>query len=542
MRKNILLLIISVFTLFSCDFLNTPPLAKSSTETFYNDPENCQLAVNAMYDPLQWQATYDRSMWAIGDVCSDDAEKGGGDSKTLYYADQTDMHQLARYQTSVLNPYVSLLWSAFYVGITRANTMLDATEDLASGENKAEFLRLRGEARFLRAFYYFDLVRVFGPVPLIKKGINPVEAKEQGNRAAGDDSEGSKQVAEIYKFIVSELESIKEDLPWSYSDAEKGRVTQAAARALLAKAYLYQKNYESAFKAAEELINHANNPHHLEANYADIFDMDMKNENSIEYVFKISFMDAQNGEQYGTFQGGEGSEKPSYTNVRYIKDKSNKQVGLDTKGYGFNIPRQDLIDQFDSEDPRLDMIWKKGKNDTIYWNNNGVEGWYKIDFPTDYSTGYYCKKSTVNFDKFAEFKAQSTGKDIPLIRWAEVLLIAAEAGVQSGHNAEALAYVNDVRERARNSKIGGSGTIPADLSSVTIDDVKKERRMELFCEGHRYFDVVRWDEADEVFGNIKEDCAGYSVTWNPATKGRFPIPSTQIKLHSGGKLMQNPGY
>jgi len=557
--KKIAIIVVSALALASCsdDFLNKEPLAVGSNVTFYDTPGNCELAVNAIYDPLQWEEMYSRNFWAIADVASDDAEKGGGEDAPRYKDDQPPMFDISTYNVNQLNQYIIDMWKGYYIGIGRANAMLDQTGEFVTGKDSTVYKRMRGEARFLRAFYYFDMVRIWGPVPLVTKTVSPGESYGIGNRASGDDAVGSKQMREIYNFIVDELTAIQNDVPWTYDAANFGRVTRGAVKALLAKVLLFRADvfsqnadYELAYQVAKGLITDPNNPHSLEPKYQDIFDMDMLKENSPEILFSIQFIDAPKSDSYNRDGQGEGTIKPTYTGPRYfIKDDGSVGSSGDF-GYGFMMPRKDLVDQFDANDPRLDMMYKP--NDSIYWDipSKGNPKWYKIYYPS-YTTGYYNKKAGLNYNKFASLKAQSSGKDIPVIRYAEVLLIAAEAGIQSGHADDAKTYVNLIRQRARNSKRTMTafntytytpGTIPADLSSVTLDDVRKERRLELYCEGHRYFDVVRWGKADEIFGAIKQDVAGNPVSWKPATHGRMPIPQEQIILHSGGNLIQNPGY
>lgn len=560
--KKIAITVLAALALVSCsdEFLNKEPLAVGSNVTFYDNPINCELAVNAIYDPLQWESMYSRNFWGIADVATDDAEKGGGEDAPRYKDDQLEMFDISTYNVNQLNTYIKDMWVGYYIGIGRANAMLDQTTEFLTSEDSVIYKRLRGEARFLRAFFYFDMVRLWGPVPLVTATVSPGDSYSIGNRASGDDEKGTKQIEEIYNFVVDELTAIQNDLPWSYDAANFGRVTQAAVKTLLAKALLYRADvlkqnadYELAFQTAKNLINNPNNPHSLEPKYQDIFDMDNLKENSPEIIFSIQFIDGATSESYDRAGQSEGTIKPTYVGPRYyIKDDGSVATSGDY-GYGFLMPRQDLVNQFDANDPRLDMMYKP--NDSIYWDlptksTTKTPKWYKIYYPS-YTTGYYCKKSGLNYDKFGTAKAQASGKDIPVIRYADLLLIAAEAGVQSGHADDAKTYINLIRKRARESKrvmtayntyTYSVGTVPADLPSVTLNDVKKERRMELYCEGHRYFDVVRWGEADVIFGAIKSDIAGNPVNWKPATLGRMPIPQEQIILHNSGNLKQNPGY
>lgn len=575
--KKVAIAIIAVLGLYSCteDFITKDPLGVSSTASYYNNPDQCQLAVNAVYDPLGWFEMHDEFLWKIGDICSDDCEKGGGNSFDQYEIDDWDKSgQLALFQATDRSTIMSGIWETAYIAIARANAMLDATTD----QNSKQYKTMRAEVRFLRAWYVFQLTRVFGPVILPSSSVSVADAENLGNRADGDDGEGTKQVRAQYDFIISELEAVKNDLPTNAS--EFGKVTAGAAKAFLAKAYLYRANicgtgssdFQKAFDVAYGLYNDANgSTYALEKHYQDVFDIyGDSHEQSKEVLFSVQYIA---GSKYG--RQGDGSITPIYVAPRYYWDAANgKSQQEDGIGYGFAIPTQNLLDEFgDTYDARASLILAspykdatvnstivKQKLDTAAWIIPGNitpknEGWYAIG-ATDWSTGYYCTKKTQLSTLLCNSgnNTQVAGKDYVLIRWAEVMLIAAEAGVQCGHEAEALTMVNALRERARNSartidykKSGltaacysySPATTPADLSSVDLDAVKKERRLEMYCEGERYWDLIRWNDVKKF---RTEDIKGEKVSYNEATLGRWPIPQAEIILHTGGNLKQNPGY
>lgn len=563
--KKILLISLSALVLISCteDFITKEPLAMITNVTFYDNPQNCELAVNAIYDPLGWQNMYQVAAFAYGDVASDDTEKGGGNSVADYPTDQADMNPIATHTATPLNTYLRDWWEYAYIGIARANEMIYRTGDLVTGEHAAHYRRMRGEARFLRAFYYFDLVRLFGPVPLVTQPISPLNAENIGNRADGDDAAGNKQVEAIYNFIISELNAIQNDIPWVYNTENRGRVTAGAAKALLAKVYLFKADllgekdgeYKKAYDLAVEVIN--NGTHELEPMFHDLFDMALDNEYNKEVIFAIQFTSGTE-----TLRGEEGNIRPVYTSPRIFVNPANGQNAVrDGYGYGFNMPRQDLVDAFDPLDPRLDLIIAAGDSLLCTAFSPTTIAWYAIG-KVNWNTGFYSLKGTVNYDVFAAFDSQVIGKNIPVIRLGEVYLLAAEAAFKNNDPANALKYVNDIRERARNSAaasipnvrgafyknriaaglVGSPSQPPVALTAITLDDIKLERRLELFTEGHRFFDLVRWGDADAVLGAITQDVAGYPIQWSPAKLGRWPIPHTQITLHTGGNLIQNPGY
>lgn len=547
--KYIISLALGILMMTSCmeDFLQKKPLGKENNQTFYNTLENCEQAVNAIYDPAQWLSMYSRNYWGIGDVCSDDTEKGGQDE-----LDQPDMQALQTFTMQANNKYLTDMWRGFYIGIGRANEMLYRTDESNNPDVEVDattLARLRGEARFMRAFYYFDLLKIFGAVPLVEEPLQPGEGAQLGNRQDGDGPSGNKQKQAIRNFIINELEAIVYDVPWEYDVTNYGRVTRGAVLGLLTKAYIYNKSWSSALTTAETLM--AQYPT-LDVNYQDVFRKE--NEQNQEILFSIQFIDGVTGNDYD--RSGEGTERCTYVGVRNVinLDNNNSSKFMGEYGYGFNLPRQELVDLFHEDDPRLDLIMARG--DSIWWeftDNGGVLQKHPIDFPTAH-TGYYTRKGAVDYDQYSPAKPQSTGLDYPLIRLADVYLFAAEAALQgSGDKAKALEYVNAVRERARNSARKELGfrqyeaitsNEPADLTDIDIDILFEERRRELFCEGHRFFDMVRKGNAQEEIADKVADSFGQSIAENfkSGVNEVFPIPSSEILRHTGGNLIQNPGY
>lgn len=543
--KNLLIFSCSVILLSSCadEFLQREPLGLESNATFYKDKANCEEGVNSIYDPAQWLDMYSRNMWAYGDVCSDDTEKGGETVR-----DQPDMQALQTFTANSSNPYLVATWRGFYIGIARANDMLNATESGDVNFDKSALLRYRAEARFLRAMYYFDLTRIFGAVPLIVKPLSPGEGAGVGNRDFGTTAQSQKD--SVLGFVCAELDAIKGDLPWSYGASDIGRVTQGAALGLLTRAYVYKEQWAKALATAESLMSNTEMGYNqLSVNYQDIFDQ--LHENNKEILFSIQFVDAENGQSYD--RSGEGSEKPTYINVRTIKcldDKSEKFMGA--FGYGFNTPRKDLVSVFEPKDPRLDLIYKKG--DSIWWNfvevpNSKLQK-HPIVFPSAH-TGFYCKKGTLDYGQFAKAQSQSSNLDIPLIRLSEVYLLAAEAAFHTGDIDKATKFVNAVRLRARNSArkelgfhsyVSAVSTVPDDLTTVSLDDIYNERRRELFCEGQRFFDLVRTGKIADAIAGKKSDSFGSAISFTVGKNEVFPIPNIEILRHTGGQLIQNAGY
>lgn len=570
MKKNLIIVALVALGFCSCteDFITKNPLGVASSATYYKNVDQCQLSVNAIYDPLGWFNLHDEYLWKIGDICSDDCERGGGNDKANYtMGDDWDKSgQLSVFQASDRSTIMTGIWEASYIAIARANAMLAGTEEV---KDEKDFKVMRGEVRFLRAWYYFQLTKVFGPVVLLKETVSVADAENLGNRAS-DDPDGLKQVKAQYDFIIEELEAIKDDLPVTAS--EFGKVTNGAARAFLAKAYLYRANtcgtndLENAYQTAYNLYSEGT--YQLEEHYQNVFDIYSEAyERSKEVIFSVQHME---GSIYG--RDSEGSIMPVYMAPRYYYDPSKSASVLeDGLGYGFAIPTQDLMNEFEDGDPRATMVVASPyKNsdvtstisrlnlDTKAWcspaNIEGGEGWYEIG-ATDWTTGYYnMKKSCSSPRIMGSMNTQCVGKDNVLIRLADVMLIAAEAGVQCGHVTEATDLLNALRTRANNSArtidytADGSteacytytpSTALAMLPTADLDAVKHERRVEMYGEGERYWDLVRWGETDKF---RTKDIVGHEFKYDPKTLGRWPIPQAEIILHAGGNLKQNPEY
>jgi len=549
-----------------------PPIETPVIDSSYFDTgEQCRMAVDAMYITLSSQLLYQRGTEAL-DMLSDDAEKGGSLTNVAgYKSDQPEMYAMALYDANATNRITNNFWKEYYRIILQANSLIDLTADR---KDVPAYKEMRAEARFLRAFVYMDLVKMFGAVPLITSVIP--EAKSLSNREFGS-AEG--QIAAIYNFITSELEAIKGVLPQRQPNTQFGRANDAAVRAYLAKAYLYAEDFAKAYATAKELITTAKGNYGLEAQYHKVFDFDKTdNEYTIrEIVFAIQYVSNNN---YGNGSLYYANNLPYYTcgvpyyywygsnssNIRTIDNNPRAIVSATgtfrentSVGYGLVIPTKKLVDAFETGDPRLDMIAKSketapnGIADSIYWDGS----WQKIA-KTTFNTGNYTLKNYLNQ---AVFNGQLSGKDYILMRWAEVLLIGAEAAVRTGNTGDATAWVNELRERARNSKCTekapvmagykfSTSAVPANLTTVSITDVKKERQKELFCEnGTRYFDLLRWNKtndgdrisADEILSTIGNDLAGSARVWKPGQKGLFPIPIDEIRAHNGA-LIQNTGY
>ena len=604
----------TILSLTSCNkFLDRQVIAQETTDGYYNTKENALLAVNGVYDPMGWGNHESIFMQMIGDCNSDDCEVGG-DPAAL------DMGEFVQYETYKPNPssFTKDFIQNYYVGIQRANTFLESTTNV-----DYDARRYRGEVSFMRALYYFDLVRAFGPVPLITKS-GPAYYLS-GNRQSGDDAKGSKHIEKIYAQIVEDLKYAALTLPTAdkYTNTtDKGRATKGAAWGLLAKVYAFEASYcknnflflnETKSKLWEKVSQYADSVklyggYKLVPDYHTLFSK--ADENSIESLFEIQYVSGSQSvgggnKNEGTIKvvdfsprswfdasaatgtanqskWGYGLDEPTINLVSQfdLKDKATGSIKNYTVAYNPTIPaavkvngkkamnmwilddmtknQWNLQKDFTDYDPRIDMIIKP--NDSIYdYLTDAVKPkWQRICAFThkgtdlsDYAcTGFWSRKVLDGVDD--PDNPQVRGLNFIVLRYADIVLLKAEASLELGNDGDALNAVNEIRARARASRWERNGTgtgyntvtgtTPANLTSVTLEDVYKERRLELFCEGHRFFDIVRWGIADQICPNRPSEFHGSDFkSW----KGKYsyfqPIPPTLIS-EGKGNVVQNPGY
>ncbi|MFL2571329.1 MAG: RagB/SusD family nutrient uptake outer membrane protein [Parvicellaceae bacterium] len=478
------LLIVSLITFVGCKkFLDLEPPYAQDAENYFQNQSDYELALIGAYDLLQ--ASF-LSVW-IGEIASDNTI-AGGESVT----DTEGLHQIDDMNHGGVNNELRSVFRWNYAGVTRANYILENKDNIDFPGKDV----IIGEARFLRAFYYFELVKFFGDVPLIINQRLGVEEVAQLNRAP---------VAQVYSQIEEDLIYAASVLP--ISSSIKGKATKGAALAFLGKAYLYQNKWTEASSTFNDIIS--NGWFSLIPDYADLFSV--ASENNSETVFDVQYSGLEGG-GYGCLVCLEGNAGPGFQGIRQY----NGPIYGD--GNSYNLPTQNLYDFFPSSDPRRDFtildieafIAAQSNPQNIsyaigagghtgFYNNKYIKRQGEIGLPDNDLT------SPVNYR---------------VIRYADVLLMAAEANFQNGNTAFAEQYVNEVRQRA--------GVSP--LSGITLNDIYNERRLELSCEGHRFFDLVRTNQASNAID-------GFSV----GTHELFPIPQIEIDL-AGGNWSQNPGY
>ena len=491
MLRRFIFLLISVLGIvsISCqdDYLVKPLQGELTQSNFPVTSTDALTATNAMYEVLRF-GTYHRGFYPIDDVMSDDALKGSSPSDL-----GQDLQPFDIYDHNVTNPFIANWWGALYTGVRRTNVVINRVSEIDMDATlKARYV---AEGLFLRALYYSDLARGYGGVPIVTESVIRTDYVKASIEAT-------------YNFIEADLRKAIEDLPEKseYGGADLGRATKGAAKSLLARVYLYQQNYDSAAFYALEVINSAQ--YDLEPNYEDVFIE--ATEFGMESVFEIGGI----GEQGGISAGQNG-----YSTGQGVR-------GIPNRGIGANRPSLDLINSFEADDPRMQA--------TVIFVGEVIDG-IEIegdpqtpDVTEDGQPETYNQKIWVpGLTTFS-----SAAHNRRLIRYAEVLLIAAEAINAGGNPAGALTYLNEIRQRARN----GNTTILPDIaetnSDILEDLILEERRHELAMEGHRFWDIVRTGNAPEIFGPL-----GFQTNKHEL----LPIPQAEIDI-TNGQIGQNQNW
>lgn len=486
-NKIALTFILSLGMLLGCEsYLDIEPEATRDAENFFIVEEDYNQALIAAYDLLQ---TSYLSLW-IGDIASDNS-KAGGESPT----DTEGLHQIDAMTHGGVNGELRSIWRWMYTGITRTNFIFE-------NRNNIEFDgkdQIMAEASFLRAYYYFELVKIFGDVPLIlDKRLSISEASATPRTAA----------TEVYAQIEADLISAAATLDWTA--AQKGRATKGAALALLGRVYLYQDKFDEAASTLEEVIT--DGPYDLFSDYTTLFRL--ANEGNEETVFDIEYTGIEGG-GYGCFVCLEGFAAVGFHGIRQYSGPTYAD------GNSYNVPTQDLVDEFEANDIRLDASVLD--IEAFIAANPSEEITYVAG---DQHTGYYNNKYLKRAD---ELGAPDTDLTSPLnhkvIRFADVLLMAAEANNRKAapDDAKAQTYLNRVRTRVSMPDVTSTGS---DLT----DAIYHERRVELSGEGFHFFDLVRT-------GRAASQIDGFTTGKNEV----FPIPQDEIDL-AGAGWAQNAGY
>ena len=510
--KITLILLISTLLTSSCseDFLERKPTSALTELNYFKNVPELENGLIACYGALGSFAGFEVDYYSIGDIGSDDADKGSTDDDIPELLDVSYSRQRAT------NAWIYGIWIDAYAIIARCNEVIDKSTEIQG--DTAAIRKIVNQAKFIRALCYYQLATDFGDIPLLNRFMNPDELFLK--RAP---------VAEIWAQIESDLKDAT-NLPtkndWNKTENQSGRVTSGAAWGLLGKVYLTQKKYELANSAFSKVVNSDN--YQLVPNFGFIFTHD--GENCEESIFEIQHATHISGPSLGTWSGP----------FRMPRDSP--------AGWGFDCPTSDLLSEFEQGDPRIIYTFMF-KGDVFPLDGSNT---YTVE--NAYSpTGYNSRKAWIPWSELTGLNFWEYDINYRYMRYSEVLLLYAESLNKISKPDSARMLLNMVRERARNTPTTDPQRIscayllphPADLlPDVTTNDqtqlrqaIWREQRVELAIEGHRRNILLRTDRFKERMETAKK-YAGVKVE---PYELLLPIPQQEIEL-SNNVLTQNPGY
>ncbi len=502
-----LLVVITVITFTACDsdFLDIEPKGKLASENYPSTNAEAEMAIVGVYDLMQWN--YGRpwhSAFFIKVLSGDGSNAGGSNS-----SDQAQLQQIDDFTHVSDNVSIDGIWEGFYKTISLANTIIEVLpeKDFSSKE------QIIAEAKFLRAYNYFELITLFGDVPLIL-----VSAK---NESEYNNPRIPKE--EVYAQIEGDLTDAIEILPLksALSSGDKYRASKGTAQALLGKVHLFQEEWTEAASMFDVVIS--SGEYDLEENFADIWSSERKLGG--ESLFELLYSSGR-GYDWGNFPWDGTSESNIHVQLmgpREMFDVS--AIGI-SNGWGFNIPTAKIGQAFIDEEDNVrmaasliseaDLIAAGGAVNEE--NIHDYEGYIRLKYVTKTSETSSTTGATPDLNYETSWK---------LLRYADVLLMAAEAYYRSGDEVKALTELNKVRARANLADIESSG-------SALFEDIVKERQLELAFEGQRYWDLVRWGLASEELSSLGFESGKHEV---------LPIPQSEINSNTEiPESDQNPGF
>jgi len=493
MKNSIIIAISSIFLLTGCtDFLSIRPEATvPSTGMDYTKPENIFLPISAAYANMRTGSTHSFSYVGAFEITSDNADKGSSPE------DNPTMKQLDEFTFDPSNTLINELWGGYFNVVSGANNALYQMplfeSALLNEGDKAYTRQCAGEAKTIRAYAYFNLVRLFGRVPVLDKTLTSDElaAKKQESTDS------------IYRFIEKDLLEAIKVLPESYTSNWAGRISKYSAMAIKAKVHMYRNEWDSVASLTDRIMASGN--FDLLPNFRKEFSLDGKN--SVESLFEIqsSTLGKSNGDQ-------------TYLEYAFVQGPRGNSPG-NMQGWGFCTPSTNLINFFTARHDSVRALTTFLLRGTKTPEGDSIKAGCT-------NPVYNGKVYTPSVSNKWSFNGYGFDQNVHIIRYSDVLLMFAEAkvkgatvGNKSGFTA--LSAVNKVRDRVK---------LPL-LNAVVLQDVWDERRAELALEEDRFFDLVRSGQAATVLaGN------GFKAPKNNV----FPIPSAQIQLNTN--LTQNPNY
>lgn len=543
-------MIVVLLSAASCsDYLNEVTYGEVEPALMTN-PENVERAIISAYSVLNGQ--YDESSsafnspasnWSFGDVMSDDAYKGGGGT-----GDQNNLHLMEIFNANPTIIDIDRKWMALYEGVKRSNVALQLLEQSEKFNPDLKSTR-KGELHFLRGHYYFELKKIYNQIPYIDETATSANDYAVSNTALTSE--------QLWDKIEEDFRIAFQNLP--DGQPEIGRATKMAARSYMVKCHVFQQEWDEAIQAANEVI--ASQKYMLLKDFRDVFLPE--NDNSSEIIFAVQH--SVNDGQPSNFNGNIGDRLtapggPFYPQYGFHRPSQNLINAFKTDANG--MPLNDNIDvnEADFIDPRLDhTVGRPG----IPYMDLGVL--YSSDWARDLATyGPYGPKKRIvsaNSDLQVKIWPYVSALNYYIIRYADLLLWKAEALVEKDDLEGAREIVNQIRSRASDSQYvmdieGTDHAANYKLSTydqvwtnknAARDAVRLERRLELAMEGHRFFDLVRWQVADQVMNNyleVEKTKRSHlsNAHFRKGTHEYFPIPQRYIDIAGSHLVEQNNGY
>lgn len=497
----------------NADFLDVQSETQVSAENFWQSGDDAQLAINGVYTALQTRQLYGGVLNGTGSIfsheCLSDNFKNQWkwEGPGLFVEGNIDPN----------NNLFSTLWSQSYIGIARANSVISQLGQLPPGQiDDQTKLDIEGQAMFLRALLYFNLAVTFEDVPLI---LEPQELE--------DAYVAKNTQREILDAIIVDLNQAAAQMPATRPFNQYGYATQGAALGLLTRVYLFDQQFNMAASTAEQVMNLG---YSLDSDYEKLFTPE--GETSAEIIFAVRFFqtaDTDNGETFSaTYLGIPKVDHQPMPNL--VKD----YYGID--GLPTNL---DPAANRDSIDPRLSAsIWF---TDDVFLTN--PEKIFRGNTATGFALKKYLRRETADD---GTGPAGNGSQDFYILRYADILLMRAEALIESGETGQAVYdLINQVRQRPsvnmpRIEEVEGVGLSTEELRAI----VRHERRVELAFEALRFFDLKRWGELGQAYQRMQEDVTNgvkaYSPLYQAERSEVFPIP--QSELDANPQLQQHPAW
>lgn len=545
----ILILMVSL-TFTSCeDFLTEEVRGQQNLDTYFQSVEEAESFINGCYQAITFGGWWNtNTLWLLSEMCSDDGWMGNTTQS------QSDYISLAHYQGSgQSNGAVSNFWQYRYKGILRCNIAVERISKATFSDEEVKN-RLVGEARFLRGYFYFELLRNYGGVPLITGFLLPEEIKGITRSST----------EEVYKFIEDDLKAAADLLPQrsEYAATDLGRATRGAALGILGKAYLYQDKWQEAHDVLKSVIDESE--YELLQNFGDVWSVD--HNNSEESLFEVQYMYDGTYSLGGSLTVMTGARSGPGDGWAWGQPTANLEQAYldagDTERLRWTIIKTGCTEI--AGENKFDAFVKNSKDMANY--NAYIEkyGWdpdsYIID-PAQHKSARIVRKYFVPLEKRPEiYNIDKIPLNHRILRYADVLLMYAEASNELGEDEAARKALNEVRSRVKLSDVTSSGK---ELRKA----IRSERRLELAWEQNRLYDVRRWtdDNNKKVISNLfgvngtfvkyntdaaTRDLYEWENQGEASDKGAgfeeardmvFPIPLYEITM-SNGSIVQNPGW